>query len=169
MAGTGSWPEGTVHVDGDGDVVIGGVSLTALAADVSTPYSCVGALLEPWSDGVVASPVSFVSAVLTHVTAVEGDARGRRVIVVDAALEGRAAILSEARLIGRSTANVRRVRARVRFAGSSSTHRISLPLDVGVGDLLVIPCDGTLLRADLVGEEVRASVGPRPSSHPGCT
>ncbi|QOD42633.1 hypothetical protein [Clavibacter zhangzhiyongii] len=164
MAGIGSWPEGTVHVDGD--VVIDGVSLTALAAEATTPYPCVRALIEPWSDGVVTSPVAFISAVLTHVTAVEGDARGRRVIVVDAALEGRAAILSEACLIGRSTARVRRVRARVRFAGSSSTHRISLPLDVGVGELLVIPCDGTLLRADLVGEEVRAPADPRPSSHP---
>jgi hypothetical protein len=147
-----AWPGHTsARLD---DVVVAGVSMTGLAAIAGTP--CVHTdesappLVRP--RGWIADPVTVIVA---SVVAVRRPS-GRLLLELDACLPA-AARLDEMRLIGRtSTAPL----AEVFVVTPCDAHGpaipfrrlpVPVPVDVRLGDLVCVPCSGTLTHRDVTG------------------
>ncbi|MCS5498128.1 hypothetical protein NY547_12830 [Cnuibacter physcomitrellae] len=133
------WPESTTATTTD--VVVAGVSLCRLAEVCDTPCVHSAAAALPGTHGRP-SPTGEATVVVATVLQAEG---GR--IRLDADLSRVSPQLAEARLLGRvSTARI------TRFAiGSLQDAVVSLPADVLPGDLVAVPCAGTVCLRDLRG------------------
>lgn len=143
-AALGCWPEGTIH--SDADVILERSSLVHAAAAGRTPLVRIG-VAGGW-DRALGTQHHFVTIVLTRVEYVDR-ARddGRVVIWVDAQLDRCHPNLAAARLIGRDHA-ARRRRMSVRPTAASELGWARLPVDIVIGDLLAVPCDGAIPLSD---------------------
>lgn len=141
-----AWPEATVAtID---DVAVAGVSLCRLVELCETPCVHTAAAVIPGTHGRP-SPVHQAAVVVVSVTSVMRRPDGSLDVLVDACLDDLAATWRETRLIGRpSTAAVRTAQVAadpVHHRGPCATDAmVSLPADLAEGDLLAIPCAGTL-------------------------
>lgn len=132
------WPEFTVV--STTDVTIAGVSLLRLVDWCSTPCVHTAAAVLPGTNGRP-SETELASVVVTRITAVLPGSGGEQQVRIDAELDGCRPVLTECRLIGRaSTAHTRPVA--LQSASTGSAHPVSLPADLRVGDLVVVPCSG---------------------------
>ena len=131
----------------EADVLVDGESL-AQQGRVATPSVRIGqAAPQVWGT----SPIRqrFVSFVVTRVASVSpGEGHGPVDVVIDADLSGCEPHVSQTRLVGRTPPR-RTVRARLRAAAAADGPRLRLPRDIAVGDLLVIPCEGTVTPGEI--------------------
>ncbi|ACQ80397.1 conserved hypothetical protein [Beutenbergia cavernae DSM 12333] len=147
------WPLGT-HATTT-DLVVGGVSLHDLAVLCRTP--CVHTV-----DAVPAGPRGTTRArpaetiVLMSVRGVALGADGVPHLAVDADLSRVRVAWPELRLIGR-VSRARMVLATVRQGDGAAPAEteIHVPRDVRAGDLLAVPCGGTLRRRDVCSRDAR--------------
>lgn len=141
------WPEFTAtSVD---DVSVAGVSLTRLAGWCGTPCLHSAAAVVPGTGGMP-SPTETASAVVTRVLEVTRSADGSLDVWIDARLSGVPAVVSELRMIGRvSTAPD--APARIHAAGPAAPPDpvTELVSDLRVGDLLTLPCPGTVVLREI--------------------
>ncbi len=134
-----AWPEGTILTDAD--VRVHGASL-AEQAGAGTPAVRIGCTDRAHGE-------RWTSLVLTRVTRIERDHRGRPAAIrVDADLRHCLATAEASRLVGR-VASARQRRIPVHDADDVRAMALVLPRDLVVGDVLVIPCDGVVTRAEL--------------------
>ena len=136
------WPEfTTTSVQ---DVVVAGVSLTRLAAWSGTPCIHSAAAVVPGTGGMP-SEGSTASVVVTRVVEVAAAADGMLDVWIDARLTEVPAATAELRMIGRvSTACD--APARIHQAGAAGVlHVEALVSDLRAGDLLAVPCVGTVV------------------------
>ena len=137
-----SWPEfTTASVD---DVTVAGVSLTRLASWCGTPCVHSAAAVVPGTGGMP-SPTESASVVVTRVVEVSRSADGDLDVWIDARLGAVPAVVTELRLIGRvSTACD--APARIHQAGPAAPVAVEeLASDLRAGDLLAVPCRGTVV------------------------
>ena len=138
------WPEFTTV--SPTDITIAGVSLTRLVDWCSTPCVHTAAAVVPGTHGRP-SDSDLASVVVTRVLAVSRPAAGGLVVLVDAELGGCRITASEIRMIGRaSTAHCADA---VITAHPDTGIAASLPADLQVGDLLVVPCVGVTCLHDV--------------------
>lgn len=136
------WP--ALTRPGVDDVVIAGVSLRRYVEICGTPCVESGPAIIPLSGGCL-SPTETTTVLVTSVTRVVGDG-AERVLVVDSVLDDVEAHWGELRLIARVSHAYDR-RFAVRDARGSVVHAsvvAQLPADLEVGDLLAVPCRGTV-------------------------
>lgn len=139
-----AWREDTrARVD---DVVVGGLSLRAVASVAGTPCVHAGAAVLPGTGGLASSDAT-TSVVVTMVVACD------EAVVLDVDPGDAPLAWAEARLVGRASTARRVARPVVRAGRVLATPR--LVADLHPGDLLAIPCpervhvhDGALERAD---------------------
>lgn len=137
------WPEFTTV--SPTDVTIAGVSLVRLVDWCSTPCVHTAAAVIPGTHGRP-SDSAVTSVVITRVLAVSRPAQSDLVVLVDAELCGCRIIASEMRLIGRAS-TAHRADAVITSGSLDAEIASSVPADIRVGDLLVVPCVGaTCLR-----------------------
>lgn len=138
------WPAGTQHIPDD--ILLQGVSLAAAARDGHTPLVRIAEA--DAAPGDPAGRQKFVTVLVTRVEYVDQlGVLQRPDIWVDAVLSGCEPIVSAARIIGRRTTTHRR-RTRMLSENSPGTHLdAKLPSDVRAGDLIAIPCTGTVPRS----------------------
>lgn len=136
-----SWPRGTEHTPDD--ILIGGTSLTAAARGGQTPLVRIGETSVPDASSLVRR--AFVTVLVTRVIHVDRLGMLQRPDVwVDADLRVCEPIMEAARIIGRAATDRRR-RARMLTETDPATHRdVKLSADIQPGDLIAIPCHGTL-------------------------
>ena len=167
---TDTWPAFTTH--SPGDVVIAAVSLVRLVEWCGTPCVHTADAADPSTNGHP-SDTELASVVIARVTSVELRSDLLLHVGIDADLAGCRPTGAAAVLIGRaSTSAVASARL-----GSGRTFATSLPADVVVGDLVVIPCEGVTTLHDVklassVTSRTRpgrdaAGFGPTPSAAPG--
>lgn len=139
------WPEGTIETADD--LIIDGASLVRSSRD-QTPAVRIGPAGCFWA-GPNTSPQRFVTVLLTRVEETGfTDSHRRLVVWVDADLDHCRLILSAARLVGRrSVAHSKRMQLRPR--PKDDMQWVSLPSDVAVGDLIAVPCEGTVPLSDV--------------------
>jgi hypothetical protein len=144
-ASTEFWPEGTVQTADD--LIINGASLVNASRD-QTPAVRIGPAGSFWA-GPNTSPQRFVTVLLTRVEETGfTDSHRRLVVWVDAELDRCRPILSAARLVGRqSVAHPKRMQLRPR--PKDDMQWVWLPSDVAVGDLIAVPCEGTVPLSDV--------------------
>ncbi|QCR20341.1 hypothetical protein [Agrococcus sp. SGAir0287] len=133
-----AWPEDTrARID---DVVVGGLSLRAVVAVTGTPCVHAGAAVVPGTGGVP-SPDRVASVVVAMVVAVTSteDLVG---IALDVDAGDAPLDWAETRLVGRASTARRRRSAVVRDGRIVAT--APLVADVAPGDLLAIPCAGSV-------------------------
>lgn len=144
------WPEHTVATTID--VLVAGISLLRLVDVCGTPCVHTAASVVPGTHGRP-SPSGQACVVVVRVLQVErmpvqpesGAAPVLRV-VVDGDLGQAHPVPSEARLVGRASTAHRIIAECV--CGERSTLVVPVPQDLSVGDLIVVPCVGTIpLRA----------------------
>ncbi|MFD1713737.1 hypothetical protein ACFSBZ_04560 [Amnibacterium flavum] len=137
------WPEFT-HPTTD-DVVVAGVSLTALTALAGSPCVHTAAAVVPGTHGRP-SATEGASTVVATVTRLEIDSVGTRHAFVDCRFGHLPVIWSEMRLIGRAS-TVRGAATVLRPDDDSEDagHLVFLPGDLVEGDLVVVPCPGYLV------------------------
>lgn len=139
------WPEGTVHTRDD--VVINGSSLVQIASAGPTPAVRIGTagglrVQQP-------SPRRFITVVLTRVEQIGySEATRRSEIWVDAELDRCRPILTAARIVGRES-TARQKRMHLRPQPATGPGWVRMPVDIAVGDLIVVPCDGTTPLGDV--------------------
>jgi hypothetical protein len=140
------WPSGTQHTPDD--ILLQGVSLAAAARDGRTPLVRIAEAHA--ASGRQPGRQEFVTVLVTRVEYV--DQLGilqRPDIWIDAVLSGCEPIACAARIIGRPTTAHRR-KARMLSENSPGTHLdAKLPSDVRAGDLIAIPCAGTVPRSQV--------------------
>jgi hypothetical protein len=154
---TDRWPE--LSVPTTTDVIVGGISLIRLADVCGTPCVHTASAVVPGTHGR-RSDRDEASVVVVRVCSVRVDSADGDELHLEATIDadlGRAhAILAEARLIGRaSTAPRRHVHLSVTgeaMADPADPDALDaeLPCDLCEGDLLVVPCTGTLARRQLL-------------------
>lgn len=141
-----SWPEYTSATPDD--VTVAGLSLVTLVQWCGTPCVHTAAAVIPGTNGRP-SETDLASVVIVRVTAAAVE-NGQLNVWIDGELDGCAAILSEARMIGRaSTAHA--IAAAI-YSSSAHTPVRYIPelvLDLRVGDLLAIPCLGVTALRDV--------------------
>lgn len=139
------WPEGTVQTDDD--LIINGASLVHTSLD-QTPAVRIGPAGNLWTRQTT-SPQRFITVLLTRVEETGfTDSHRRLVVWVDAELEHCRPILSAARVVGRrSMAHTKRMQLRPR--PKDDMQWVWLPSDVAVGDLIAVPCEGTVPLSDV--------------------
>ena len=162
------WPELTRATTTD--VVVAGVSLLRVVDLCGTPCVHSAAAVLPGTRGIP-SDTERTTAIVVRIASVERDASGTLRIVIDAALGDVRPSLSETRLIARaSTARVASAvlvekgwpdeRAEQQpetdvLADRGSTQprewplAQGLPADLAEGDLLAIPCRGSVMLSDV--------------------
>ncbi|AWB85642.1 hypothetical protein [Mycetocola zhujimingii] len=134
------WPDGTVH--SATDVIIDRSSLMDAAFAAPTPLVRIGAA-GGWAPSS-RTPQRFVTVLLTRVEQVDLTYGNRRLAIrVDACLERCRPNFDAARLLGRHT-SARRRKVSVHSVTSAEIGYGRLPVDIVVGDLLALPCDGAL-------------------------
>lgn len=131
------------------DVVVAGVSLTHLADWCGTPCVHTAAAVIPGTDGMP-SAIDLASAIVTRVVAVSVAPDGTVDVSIDAQLADSAIAITELRMIGR-VSSARDARARIRTIGEPG---LALPVqelvsDLRPGDLLTVPCRGTVRLRDI--------------------
>jgi hypothetical protein len=141
----GSWPAGTVHTEDD--LIINGLPLV-LTSHKQTPAVRIGAAPDA-GERRAASPERFITVLLTRVEETGfTDSHRRLVVWVDAELDHCRPILSAARVVGRrSVAHLKRMQLRPK--PKEDMQWVWLPADVGVGDLIAIPCEGAVPLSDV--------------------
>ena len=141
------WPEFTRATPTD--VVVAGVSLTALTALAGSPCVHTAAAVIPGSGGRP-SPTEGASTVVATVTRVEIDSVGARHAFLDCRFGHLPVIWSEMRLLGRaSTVRATATVIRPDDDADDSGHLVFLPADLEAGDLVVLPCPGYLVVREL--------------------
>jgi len=142
------WPEATVATTTD--VIVSGISLVRLVEVYGTPCTHRAAAVLPGTGGRP-SPTATSTVTVIRVTDLSVHTSGRLLVTTDARLDDPRLIWSETRLIDRaSTAHTGRVLVnelpgddmRDEWHGDDETSvpvAVDLPLDLKVGDLLVIP------------------------------
>lgn len=140
-----AWPMGVSLRDDD--VLVHGESLAAQGR-VTTPAVRIGeATPPPAANSSV--PQRFVSLVIARVLAVTPPQRhGHADVTIDADLSRCEAHFSEMHVVGRRPAH-RTARVRLHATGAVDGPRVRLPRDIVAGDILVIPCDGTVTPGDV--------------------
>ena len=131
------WPEWTHPTTTD--VIVSGVSMLRLVDICDTPCVHIAAAVIPGTHGRP-SDQNQASVIVARVTSREGSG----VLVLDADLTAVPAHLGEARLIGRASTR----RARPFRIGDTL---VSLPEDTSAGDLVVVPCAGSVCCRQLRG------------------
>ena len=134
---TARWPEWTQPTTTD--LIVSGVSMLRLVEICDTPCVHVAAAVVPGTHGRPSDRDS-ASVIVARVVGLGHDGR----LALDADLRAVPACLDELRLIGR--ASTRRSRP---FALGDAV--VSLPADLAVGDLLVVPCAGAVCCRQLRG------------------
>lgn len=133
-----AWPEDTrARVD---DVVVGGLSLRAVAAVTGTPCVHVGAAVRPGTGGLPSSD-AVTSVVVAMVVALAPGGGGPGA-VLDVRVDRVALSWDEARLVGRAS-TARRVPTAI-VADGVTAAMPRLVADLHPGDLLAIPCAGRM-------------------------
>lgn len=133
------WPEGILLTPDD--LLLNGVSLAHTVRE--TPAVRIGPAGTVWP-GPARSPQRFITVLLTRVQETGYiDSHRLPVVWVDADLERCRPILSAVRVIGRRSV-ARAERMQLRPLPTGELHWVQLPSDVVVGDLLAIPCTGTV-------------------------
>jgi len=146
------WPEGTIATTTD--IVVSGISLVRLVEVYGTPCSHRGAAVLPGTGGRP-SPTATTTVTVARVNAIAVHSSGRFLVQTDARLDDPRLIWSEIRLINRaSTAHTGAVllephpdggdrnvgdREGSEREGTDAPVAVDLPLDLRVGDLLVLP------------------------------
>lgn len=138
-----SWPEGTIQTRAD--VIIRGSSLTSAAHDRGTPLVNIGQA--PTVEQHGSGRQQFITVLVTRVEHVDHlGILQRPDLWVDAALSECTVIADAARIIGRPTTGRRR-RVRILSEIDPGAHTdVAVPSDIRPGDLLAIPCSGTVPR-----------------------
>lgn len=139
------WPDGTVMRDDD--VLVHDESL-ATQGGRATPAVRIGPVgtIRP---GTVAGARRYISVVLTRVLAVAPGARhGWADVHVDADLHRCAAYTDHIRVLGRKPSR-RSMKTRLHAGVEDDGLPIRLPRDTQVGDLLAIPCEGTITPSEI--------------------
>jgi hypothetical protein len=141
----GCWPAGTVHTDDD--LIINGVSLVRSSHD-HTPAVRIGPAPDT-SELLAAGPQRFITVLLTRVEETGfTDSHRRLVVWADAEVDQCRPILSAARIVGRrSLAHLKRMQLRPR--PKADLQWVWLPADIGVGDLIAVPCEGAVPLRDV--------------------
>ncbi|POH62257.1 hypothetical protein C3B61_15330 [Cryobacterium zongtaii] len=141
---TECWPAGTVHTEDD--LIINGASLVRTSSD-QTPAVRIGPAGSLWAQQTP-SPQRFITVLLTRVEETGfTDSHRRLVVWVDAELDRCRPILSAARVVGRrSVVHTKRMQLRPR--PKDDMQWVWLPSDVAVGDLIAVPCEGTVPLSD---------------------
>lgn len=131
-----AWPEETrARVD---DVLVGGLSLRAVAAVTGTPCVHAGAAVLPGTGGVPCADAT-TAVVVTMVVASVPHGTGTGVVLdVDPGTTG--LVWHEARLLGRASTARRIPQPIVRDSRVLAVPRLAA--DLHPGDLLAIPCAG---------------------------
>lgn len=137
------WPVDTLLTDRD--VIVNGRSLWA-EAQPRTPFVRVGEMAGDHASHSTRTQ-RFVTLVATRVTRIDRLGHGELSLNVDANLERCIAHVDDARVIGRVTER-KRIWARI-GGGSSSQRTFMVPRDLAVGDLLVIPIEGTVTLSEV--------------------
>jgi hypothetical protein len=139
------WPSRTEATPTD--VVVAAISMLRYAQLCGTPCVHGGPAVVPGTGGRPSATAECSIVVLSVTDAADGAIR------VDGDLRAVSPDLVEARLVGRvSTAP----RAPVAIVDRTETARdgARLPADVRAGDLLAVPCPGTIVLHDLVADAV---------------
>ena len=139
------WPMG-VSLRED-DVLVRGESL-AQQARIATPAVRIGEA-PPQQAQITPPRQRFVSLIIARVLAVTAlDGHRPADVVIDADLSHCDVHFSDMRIVGRfATRSTARVR--LHAPGGVSGPRARLPRDLAVGDILVIPCEGTVTPSDI--------------------
>lgn len=141
-----AWP---VHTHATvSDVVVAGVSLTRLVELTDTPALLTGDLPRPGMPRARAlGGGTDVTVLVFRVTLRVDTQEEKRIALTDCTFDGLSALWSECRLIGRASA-ARSVRIELipgDVGGASWPHPVALlPADLREGDLLAVPCAGTV-------------------------
>ena len=150
------WPAGTQHTTDD--ILIRGESLAAAARAGDIPLVRIGE--RPASPGVDEGRQRFVTVLVTvieHVDRLGGFQRP--CIWIDAALRECEPIIEAARIVGRPTTTHRRT-LRLQTEREPGAHLdLRLPADVRAGDLLAIPCSGTVARSQVTNGQRHLAAG----------
>ncbi|WP_375384822.1 hypothetical protein [uncultured Microbacterium sp.] len=150
------WPAGTQHTLDD--ILFHGVSLAAAARGGRTPLVRIGEAGTAHREE--ASRQEFVSVVVARVEFIDHlGVLQKPDIWIDAALSLCQPIVSAARIIGRTTTE-RRKKVRMLAESEPGTHTdLKLPADIRAGDLLAIPCVGTVPRSQIAPHHTRSDSG----------
>jgi hypothetical protein len=141
------WPEATIATTTD--IVVSGISLVRLVEVYGTPCSHRGAAVLRGTGGRP-SPTATTTVTVARVNTIGVHSSGRFIVQTDARLDDPRLIWSEIRLINRaSTAHTGAVlldrypaggeREGAEREGTDAPVVVDLPLDLRVGDLLVLP------------------------------
>lgn len=158
-----AWPERSYATTTD--VIVSGVSMLRLVDVCETPCVHTAAAVIPGTHGRP-SPSADAAVVVVRVTAVLKNFDAARVVLIDACVDSVNATWRETRLIGRAS-TVRSTSAILLSGDSHEVPRvgrglIELPDDLREGDLLAVPCAGTVAL-----REVRAQTPmPDPAEAP---
>ena len=136
------WPEATIATTTD--IVVSGISLVRLVEVYGTPCTHRGAAVLPGTGGRP-SRTATTTVTVARVNTIGVHSSGRLLIQTDARLDDPRLIWSEIRLINRaSTAHtgavfLDRYTTDREGGGMDAPVAVDLPLDLRVGDLLVLP------------------------------
>jgi len=140
------WPAFTTHTDHD--VIIAALSIERLVEWCGTPCVHTADAAVPGSGGRP-SESELSSVMAARVVAVEWRSDLRLHVAIDADLSGCRPILEEARLVGRESTSGPASIVLESVRGVADGYATSLPGDIAVGDLVVIPCLGVTLLHDI--------------------
>ena len=143
---TDMWPAFTTHTDHD--VIIAALSIERLVEWCGTPCVHTADAAIPGSGGRP-SESELSSVMAARVVAVEWRSDLRLHVAIDADLSGCRPILEEARLVGRESTSGPASIVLESVRGVADGYATSLPGDIAVGDLVVIPCLGVTLLHDI--------------------
>ena len=143
---TDMWPAFTTHTDHD--VIIAALSIERLVEWCGTPCVHTADAAIPGSGGRP-SESELSSVMAARVIAVEWRSDLRLHVAIDADLSGCRPILEEARLVGRESTSAPASIVLESVRGAADGYATSLPGDIAVGDLVVIPCLGVTLLHDI--------------------
>ena len=134
------WPMDTVHTRED--VLVGGHSLRGLATTRGTPAVLIHPAGHPERTG---GSDAYVTLVITRVLAVAGDTRGALHVRVDGDMTEVTPDWAGSTVLGRPDAGSR-APASIETIGAAPLPG-EVPQEIQAGDLLVVPCAGTIALA----------------------
>ena len=133
-----------------------------LAELCDTPCVHTGAAVLPGTGGRP-SPTGDAAVVVASVVEVQTSPDGHRIAFIDGCLDRVPAVWTEARLIGRaSTARHEPTTVLAADCAQGVGQSASLPSDLRVGDLLVVPCAGMVVLRELHASVPESTVGIDP-------
>lgn len=136
------WPEFTTS--SPSDVTVAGVSMTRLAHWCGTPCVHTAAAVIPGTNGAP-SPTELASVLVTRVLEISRGGDGSLNVWIDAQLASCSVNATEIRMVGRAS-TAPDTAGRIHAAGEHAPVMgvKELVSDLRVGDLLAIPCSGTV-------------------------